>query len=51
MLMATFEVASVSAHGRSLGPAVLFAAAGVALLLAGGVLGGPRVSEPPSAEV
>ena len=51
VLMATFEVASVSAHGRSLGPAVLFAAAGVALLLAGGVLGGPRVSEPPSAEV
>jgi hypothetical protein len=50
VLMAMFEVGSLSEHGRSLGPAVLFAAAGVALLLAGGILNRPRFAEPPAAE-
>jgi hypothetical protein len=45
VLMAGFEVASLSEHGRSIGPAVLFAAVGVALLLVGGLLSGPRPSE------
>jgi hypothetical protein len=48
--MATFEVGSLSEHGRSLGPAGLFAAAGVALLLAGGMFNRPRFAEPPAAE-
>jgi hypothetical protein len=50
VLMATFEVASLSVHGRSLGPAVVFAAAGAALLLVGGIFNLPRVSDPPAAE-
>jgi hypothetical protein len=49
LLMATFEVASLSEHGRSLAPSVLFAIAGVVLLLAGGLLPS-RVPTPPAAE-
>jgi len=43
VLLAGFEVASLSEHGTGLGPAALFAAAGVALLLLGLAPGRPAI--------
>ncbi len=48
VLMALFEVASLSAHGQGLGPAVLFATAGAVLLLVGLTLQRPSPPAPSS---